>query len=220
MKFFIAGSHQLVPAAKHILYKNLLKLDSPVQRGCVGSVLDKLSIEDKESSSHVKQLTAQNDNETTPDARGCSKKATKTALVNAVAHDPSLASLDVSEYQNVNNVGCRVVRVVDTYILANSKKPHLIILHQPMVDAYGKALPGGSRRCPLPACKKEYIVGVTKIGPVVVVGPVSSTNSSKSLIFQNPLHSCKICFFSLLPNVEKIVKEKNHRPYLFQTCFI
>ena len=97
MKFFIAGSHQLVPAAKHILYKNLLKLDSPVQRGCVGSVLDKLSIEDKESSSHVKQLTAQNDNETTPDARGCSKKATKTALVNAVAHDPSLPGLDVSE---------------------------------------------------------------------------------------------------------------------------
>ena len=45
------------------------------------------------------------------------------------------------------------------------------------------------------------------IGPVVVVGPVSSTNSSKSLIFQNHLHSCRICFFSLFP-IENIVKKK------------
>ena len=56
VKFLLAVSNGLVPAAKHILYKNLLTADSAAQRDCVGLVLGKLVDEDKSAKGLVKQV--------------------------------------------------------------------------------------------------------------------------------------------------------------------
>ena len=42
LKFLLALSNDLVPSVKHILYKNLLSGDTPVQRVCVEGFLVKL----------------------------------------------------------------------------------------------------------------------------------------------------------------------------------
>ena len=56
VKFLLDVSNELCPVAKHILYKNLLKLNSPAHRTCIYLVLGKLVEEDKNAKGLVKQV--------------------------------------------------------------------------------------------------------------------------------------------------------------------
>ena len=57
LKFLLALSNDLVPSVKHILYKNLLSGDTPVQRVCVEMFLSKLCSYDKEQKVLLKEVS-------------------------------------------------------------------------------------------------------------------------------------------------------------------
>ena len=67
--FLLGLSSDLVPRVNHILYKNLLGWDTPVQRVCVEELLTKLCSFDKEHKALMNEVNVvekKSHNETTP----------------------------------------------------------------------------------------------------------------------------------------------------------
>ena len=99
LKFLMALSNDLVPSVKHILYKNLLSGDTPVQRVCVEGFLAKLCSFDKEQKALMKEINVGDQksfNETTPGI----------VRSKVIVPDPSLVGLEIKKYLNKNNKGC------------------------------------------------------------------------------------------------------------------
>ena len=102
LKFLLALSKDLVPSVKHILYKNLLSGDTPVQRVCVEGFLAKLCSFDKEQKALMKEINVGDQksfNETTPGI----------VRSKVIVPDPYLVGLKIKKYLNKNNKGCKII---------------------------------------------------------------------------------------------------------------
>ena len=81
--------------------------------------------------------------------------------------------MDLSPYVTEGNSDCRAVRVGDVCVLALTKKPHAVTRHKALCNAFGTAV---KAKCPLTACKRGFVDGVTMIAPVIILGPISHGN--------------------------------------------
>ena len=166
LKFLLGVSHDLVPAARHILYKHLLNFDTAMQRDCVGKFLTKLCASDKEAKMMVKSVkSVKSVNENTP-VKGLSGVS---ELDNgSLVADPSLQGMKVDMYMTKLNSGCRVINFRNLILVALTRSRHVFVKHKPLCDANG--LPMESV-CPIQSCRAKFEIGVTDIGPMTIVGP-------------------------------------------------
>ena len=157
LKFLLALSNELVPSIKHILYKNLLSGDTPVQRVCVEMFLAKLCSFDKEQKGLMKEVSVdvQKSNEITPGPK--------------IVHDPSLDKSEIQVFMTKENKGCKVINYGGLVLVAATRSPHVNTKHTAVLDVNNKVL---VQRCPIQSCKELFVHGVTDIAPMTVVGPV------------------------------------------------
>ena len=163
-KLVLCMANCLVPAARFTLYKILLAADTSAQRDCVEKLLNKLCTADREQKVLVKEISVkgqQSSNENTPSD---SKKV--------IIPDESLVGMDIDRYRNKFNAGCKTIRYPGLILLAANKGRHVIKKHSLFVDASGKSM-AAAQCCPIGSCKKAYVVGVTEIAPMSIVGPVN-----------------------------------------------
>ena len=158
LKFLLALSNELVPSIKHILYKNLLSGDTPVQRVCVEMFLAKLCSFDKEQKGLMKEVSVdvQKSNEITPGPK--------------IVHDPSLDKSEIQVFMTKENKGCKVINYGGLVLVAATRSPHVNTKHTAVLDVNNKVL---VQRCPIQSCKELFVHGVTDIAPMTVVGPVT-----------------------------------------------
>ena len=179
VKFILALSNSLIPAAKHVLYKHLLNSDTSTQRECVSLVLSKICEEDKQSKLLVKQVSSMEQvGGITPNRKAdevTPRKPIKTILKLATTPDPSMVGLDAKPYVTKDNEGCKIIKVGDVCFIATTRSPHVITTHKQLVDAFGKPVIN-VKKCPLFPCRNDFIVEVTKIAPVTIVGPPNVGN--------------------------------------------
>ena len=161
-RLVLCMANGLMPAARFTVYKFLLTADTSAQRDCVEKLLNKLCTADREQKVLVKEISVkgrQLPNENTPD----SKKV--------IIPDESLVGMDIDRYRNKFNAGCKTIRYPGLILLAANKGRH-VIKHSLFVDASGKSM-AAAQCCPIGSCKKAYVVGVTEIAPMSIVGPVN-----------------------------------------------
>ena len=123
--------------------------------------------EDKSAKGQVKQVNLG------PEATPIQSEEMYDDLNDVAVQDPSLVGMDLSPYVTEGNRDCRVVRVGDVCVLALTKKPHVVTRHKALCNAFGTAV---KAKCPLTACKRGFVDGVTMIAPVNIVGPISHGN--------------------------------------------
>ena len=184
LKFLLALSNDLVPSIKHILYKNLLSGDTPVQRVCVEKFLAGLCSFDKGQKVLLKEVTVnvlKASNENTP---GNGSKV--------IVPDPSLDGLEIEAYLNKNNKGCKVINYGGLVLIAATRNSHVNTKHTAALDVNNRPM---EQRCPIQSCKQVYVHGVTDIAPMTVVGPLMHNYIGKEQwVCVKHWRQCRGCF--------------------------
>ena len=169
IKLNLALLQQISPGAKLAFFKAVLAMESSGIRASISASLSKLVEADRTKDTFVKEVLDKDAGMNTPVAAmeplvvDNPKAPTKKVKV---VHDPCSVDMDVDRYRNEGNVGCRVVRVRDTCILANFADGSRNTKHRLMTDSKGGKV---TKTCL--ACSKKFVVEETLISPATVVGP-------------------------------------------------
>ena len=168
IKFALGVVQHTSPGAKLAFITTLLAIESPsIRASCIVN-LGKLVENDRMKTKFVREVL--NANETTPDrvqAFELPEAPSKLRPVgSSVQHDPSAATLNVTEYYSERNSGARVVTVKNTYLLAFTTEESFVTKHRALLDQHGRMVVASCV-----GCGSVFVDGVSDIAPCIVVGP-------------------------------------------------
>ena len=168
IKFALGVVQHTSPGAKLAFITTLLAIESPsIRASCIVN-LGKLVENDRMKTKFVREVL--NANETTPDrvqAFELPEAPSKLGpLGSSVQHDPSAATLNVTEYYSERNSGARVVTVKNTYLLVFTTEESFVTKHRALLDQHGRMVVASCV-----GCGSVFVDGVSDIAPCIVVGP-------------------------------------------------
>ena len=167
VKLSLGLLQRVSPGAKIAFSKAMFAMESASVRKSVYLGLGHLVDADRVKDGFVKEVLMQDEAEQTPVAVTTIEPKTPVKRVKVVP-DPSSVDNDVREFMTQDNMGCKVVRVKDTNILAVYGDGRRNCMHKMFMNVRGVV-----QRMKCLVWRKPYEINVTPISPVTIVGPRS-----------------------------------------------